>query len=73
MANKQNKADFAPGPELLSTETLRTRHKVPQPIYAGVCAANGWKPGRAMTETDFLRAVANFTGAPMHTRQGKGG
>ena len=50
MANKQNKADFASGPELLSMET----------------------PGRAMTETDFLRAVASFTGAPMHARQRKG-
>ena len=53
-------------------ETLQARHKLPQPVYAGVCAANGWKPGRAMTEADFLRAEAEFTGAPMHARQGKG-
>ena len=72
MANKQNKTDFAPESKLVSIETLQARHKLPQPVYAGVCAANGWKSGRAMTEADFLRAVADFTGAPMHARQGKG-
>ena len=51
--------------ELLSIDMLREKHKVTRPIFAGVCAANGWRPGRAMTEEAFLRAVAGFTGAPM--------
>lgn len=51
--------------ELLSIDTLREKHKITRPIFAGVCAANDWKPGRAMTEEAFLQAVADFTGAPM--------
>jgi hypothetical protein len=59
--------------ELLSIDTLREKHKVTRPIFAGVCAANDWKPGRAMTEEAFLQAVADFTGAPMGAPQGKRG
>ncbi len=59
--------------ELLSIDTLREKHKVTRPIFAGVCAANDWKPGRAMTEEAFLQAVADFTRAPMGAPQGKRG
>lgn len=59
--------------ELLPIDTLREKHKVTRPIFAGVCAANDWKPGRAMNEKEFLQAVADFTGAPMGAPQGKRG
>ena len=59
--------------ELLSIDTLREKHKVTRPIFAGVCAANDWKSGRAMTEEAFLQAVADFTGAPMGASQEKRG
>lgn len=59
--------------ELLSIDTLREKHKITRPVFAGVCAANDWKPGRAMTEEAFLRAIADFTGAPMGRPQGKRG
>lgn len=80
MANK-TKPEAAPAAagqpersqELLSIDTLREKHKIKRPVFAGVCAANDWKPGRAMTEEAFLRAVADFTGAPMGGPQGKRG
>lgn len=59
--------------ELLPVDTLREQHKISRPIFAGVCAANGWKPGRAVTEEAFLRAVSAFTGAPMGAPPEKGG
>ncbi|MDE6456556.1 MAG: hypothetical protein K2L38_11790 [Dysosmobacter sp.] len=77
MANKTTRPEGAAGetlqPEqpLLALEALRKKHKIARPIFAGVCAANNWKPGRAMTEEEFLRAVADFTGAPMGVPQGK--
>lgn len=78
MANK-NKPTAAPAAEqqpgqtqeLLSIDTLREKHKITRPVFAGVCAGNDWKRGRAMTEEEFLRAVADFTGAPMGAPQGK--
>lgn len=79
MANK-NKPTAAPAAEqpgqtqeLLSIDTLREKHKITRPVFAGVCAANGWKPGRAMTEEAFLQAIADFTKAPMSGAPGKEG
>ena len=59
--------------ELLSIDTLREKHKITRPVFAGVCAANDWKPGRAMTEEAFLQAIADFTKAPMSGAPGKEG
>lgn len=63
----ESAAEEARQPEkpLLELEALRKRHKITQPVFAGVCAANNWKPGRVMTEEAFLQAVTAFTGAPM--------
>lgn len=58
--------------ELLPVETLREKHRITRPVFAGVCAANGWRPGRAMTEEAFLQAVAAFTKAPMGAVRGRG-
>lgn len=36
-----------------------------------LCAANGWRPGKAMTEDEFLAAVAKFNNSPMNGRKSK--
>ena len=46
-------------------------HRVGRATYAGVCAANGWRPGKAMTEDEFLAAVAKFNNSPMNGRKSK--
>lgn len=51
--------------ELLPIEQLRDKHKVGRATFAGVCAAKDWRPGRAMTEAEFLAAVVEFNNAPM--------
>ena len=74
MATKNNPKDTAQGaavesetrqaPELLEIGELRKKNKVGKAIFAGVCAANEWSPGKQLSEDDFLRAVAAFAGAP---------
>lgn len=44
---------------------LRTKHNISRAVFAGVCAAQGWKPGKSVTEAEFLGAVKQFTEAPM--------
>ena len=34
-------------------------------------SANGWRPGKAMTEDEFLTAVAKFNNSPMNGRKSK--
>ena len=47
----------APSPELLPIEQHREQLKIKIPVFIGVCAVNGWKPGKVMTETEFRLTV----------------
>lgn len=82
MATKNKTPDTAQGaaaepevtkqaPELLEIGELRRKHKVSRAIYAGVCSANDWRPGKQLSEDDFLRAVEAFAGAPADGRPRK--
>ena len=79
MANKMNKTDNAPDVqqsdppplELLPIEQHQEQLKIKIPVFIGVCAVNGWKPGRVMTEAEFRRAAEAFTGAPMNRKAAK--
>lgn len=44
---------------------LRAKHRISAAIFAGVCSAQGWKPGKTVTEAEFRSAVQAFTSAPM--------
>lgn len=52
-------------PELLEIGELRKLHKTGRAVFAGVCAANGWAPGKATTSEEYLKAVEKFSGEPM--------
>ena len=67
MATKTNRPDAVPD-ELLPIEQHREQLKIKIPVFIGVCAVNGWKPGRVMIEAEFRRAVEAFTGAPMNRK-----
>lgn len=55
-----------------SMEDLKKELKVPDAVFEGVKAANGWKPGRQVEETAFKRAVESFLSARVDgTRTGK--
>lgn len=59
--------------ESAALEALRARYKTPPAVFAGVCAAQGWWPGRQLTEQEYTAAVAAFTGAPMDGRGSREG
>lgn len=50
---------------LFEVGELRSKHKVGRAVFAGVCSAQDWKPGKAVTEEEFLEAVKKFENAPM--------
>lgn len=54
-----------PPEEFTEVGRLRTKHNISRAVFAGVCAAQGWKAGKFVTEAEFLGAVKQFTGAPM--------
>ena len=73
MANKKPAEAPAPAqveqqtesPKVFTVEQLRSEKKISRAIFAGVCAAQNWKPGKTVTEEEFLEAVKKFTSAPM--------
>lgn len=52
---------------------LRDRHGTSMALFAGACAANGWRAGKALTEKEFLDGIAAFAGAPADGSGKKGG
>lgn len=51
--------------EYVEIGKLRAKHRIGPALYAGVCSAQGWKPGKAVTEAEFLAAIQAFNSAPM--------
>ena len=51
--------------EYVEIGQLRAKHRIGPALYAGVCSAQSWKPGKAVTEAEFLAAIQAFNSAPM--------
>ena len=69
MASKETKsaaakADTINTQELKPIEELRKKHKTGRAVFAGACAVNGWKPGKVMTDEDYVAGVEKFTKGP---------
>lgn len=81
MATKKNNSDEAvktvspeqtqAPPELLEINELKKKHKVGAAVFAGVCTANNWKPGKRITDSDFKEAVDAFLAAPADGKEVK--
>lgn len=80
MADKNKAGAVSPGQteqqprtpeEFTEVGRLRMKHKIPRAVFAGVCAAQGWRAGKSVTEAEFLGAVKQFTGSPMSGAPGK--
>ena len=52
-------------------EELKVTKGTPDAVFEGVKAANGWKTGKQVTETDYISAVETFNKAPMDGREVK--
>ena len=43
-------------PALYDVGELRSKHKVGRAVFAGVCSAQGWKPGKAVRRSSSRRS-----------------
>lgn len=50
--------------ELKPIEELRKKYNTGRAVFAGACAVNGWKPGKVMSDEDYIAGVAKFTQGP---------
>lgn len=69
MANKELKK--APSESLIYYDIteMKEKTKTPEPIFCGVCSAEGWKSGKKVTEDEYNAAVKMFLGHPMGRRK----
>ena len=56
------------GEEMSPIEEQKRKYDTTDVIYAGVAAKNGWKPGRMMSESEYVKAVSDFLQAPLGRR-----
>ncbi len=49
--------------EYLAIEKLKEINRTPEAVYQGMCAANGWQKGRAVTPEEYWEAQQRFLGA----------
>lgn len=54
-----------------TVEELKAKRNTPDAVFEGTKAANGWKPGKMVTEKEYLQAVEAFMTAPMDGREVK--
>ena len=67
----EQQPEKAKAQELLEIGELCKQHKISQAVFAGVCSANGWKSGKAISEDEFLKAIDKFKGSSIDGRPGK--
>ncbi|MEA4892645.1 MAG: hypothetical protein VB085_08805 [Peptococcaceae bacterium] len=41
-------------------QTLKQRKRTRDSVFAGAAAAEGWRPGRALTEKEYDAAISRF-------------
>lgn len=52
-------------------EVLCKKHKIKPAVYAGASMMNDWKPGKVLTEKEFLDGIAAFNQMPINHSQRK--
>ena len=62
--SRASTVDTPKTPELLEINELKKKYNVGAAVFAGLCAANNWKPGRQIADSDFKGAVDAFLAAP---------
>ena len=70
--NQADKDEHKVEPEgLFSLESLQARFRVRSSVHQGVMAAQGWKPGRQVRETEYKQAVDKFLGQLINGKEVK--
>lgn len=55
--------------EFLAVEKLKEINKTPEAVFQGMCAANEWQKGRAVTPKEYWVAQKRFLGAAIGGRK----
>lgn len=56
-------------PELLDIAQIKERLNVPDSIFQGMAAQEGWRTGKHVTIAEFEQAVKSFLGSPIRSRK----
>lgn len=65
MATKETKKAQEKSLQYLDIEEIKEKANTPEPIFSGVCSAEGWKLGKKVTEDEYNSAVATFLKTPI--------
>lgn len=68
MASKESKKVQTQSVNYYDIEEMKEKTKTPEPVFCGVCSAEGWKTGKKVTEDEYNAAVAMFLSHPMGRR-----
>lgn len=58
-------------PELFTIEELKEKNKTPEAIFQGARAAEGWRPGKMVSEEEYQKALDGFLKRPMNGKEVK--
>ena len=61
--NAQNPSGGKPAPKGIAIESLGSESD--PAVFAGVCAMQGWEPGKQVSRQDWNTAVKRFLGSPI--------
>lgn len=48
----------------LTEQEVSKNKAIKRAVFAGACVASGWKPGRVMSDEEFLAGIERFTRGP---------
>lgn len=63
--SRQQTGGQAPGPQQEPIERLKEAYGIPDAVYRGMAAMQGWKPGRMASAGEFLAARDSFLNGPV--------
>lgn len=50
---------------LIKISELKEKENTSDTIFCGVCSMQGWKPGKMVTEEEYVNVVKGFLNKPM--------
>lgn len=50
---------------LIGVDQLKQIKNTPESVFCGVCAAESWRPGKSVSESEYDQAVKRFLNRPV--------
>lgn len=63
--SKPNETAASDETELVEVTQLQKNKNTSASVFSGICAAEGWRPGKSVSESDYDRAVKSFMNRPV--------